>query len=190
MNLIKKTFQSTTSYTYDPDGLLLEVRRPNGTRTLLTYDGAGQIETIKNPDKRGGELSFYRYAYDHSGFITKEEYAYDSAGNLVSTVSPTGAESSFRYDALDRVSMVKTPGMPELSYSYDETGSLSAVTETGREAVKEFPKEQELAEKTARLGELNALLDMDMDKKDNIVLDAEPEEEETELEKGSKDRER
>lgn len=56
------------------------------------------------------------------------------------------------------------------------------------EAVKEFPKEQELAEKTARLGELNALLDMD--KKENIVLDCEPEEEETEPEKGSKDRER
>ena len=55
------------------------------------------------------------------------------------------------------------------------------------EAVKEFPKEQELAEKTARLGELNALLDMD--KKENIVLDCEPEEE-TEPEKGSKDRER
>ena len=56
------------------------------------------------------------------------------------------------------------------------------------EAVKEFPKEQELAEKTARLGELNALLDMD--KKENIVLDVEPEEEETEPEKGRKDRER
>ena len=45
-----------------------------------------------------------------------------------------------------------------------------------------------MAEKTARLGELNALLDMD--KKENIVLDVEPEEEETEPEKGSKDRER
>lgn len=55
------------------------------------------------------------------------------------------------------------------------------------EAEKQFPKEQELAEKTARLGELNALLDMD--KKDNIVLDCEPEKE-TEPERDSKDRER
>lgn len=39
------------------------------------------------------------------------------------------------------------------------------------EAVKEFPKEQELAEKTARLGELNALLDVG--KSDKVMLDEE-----------------
>ena len=39
------------------------------------------------------------------------------------------------------------------------------------EAQKEFPQEKELAEKVARLGELNALLDMD--KKDHIVMEEE-----------------
>ena len=37
------------------------------------------------------------------------------------------------------------------------------------EAQKEFPQEEELAEKIARLGELNVLLDMD--KKDQVLLD-------------------
>ena len=36
-------------------------------------------------------------------------------------------------------------------------------------AKKEFPKEKELSEKLARLGELNALLDMD--KVDKVLLD-------------------
>lgn len=49
------------------------------------------------------------------------------------------------------------------------------------EAQKEFPQEKELAEKVARLGELNALLDMD--KKDHIVMEEEPEEEEIEPER-------
>ena len=76
-----------------------------------------------------------------------------------------------------------------LSRCEEHLETLKAQLENAKiEAVKEFPKEQELAEKTARLGELNALLDMD--KKENIVLDVEPEEEETEPEKGSKDRER
>lgn len=76
-----------------------------------------------------------------------------------------------------------------LSRCEERLETLKAQLENAKvEAVKEFPKEQELAEKTARLGELNALLDMD--KKENIVLDCEPEEEETEPEKGSKDRER
>ena len=76
-----------------------------------------------------------------------------------------------------------------LSRCEEHLETLKAQLENAKiETVKEFPKEQELAEKTARLGELNALLDMD--KKENIVLDVEPEEEETEPEKGSKDRER
>ena len=76
-----------------------------------------------------------------------------------------------------------------LSRCEERLETLKAQLENAKiEAVKEFPKEQELAEKTARLGELNALLDMD--KKENIVLDVEPEEEETEPEKGRKDRER
>ncbi len=49
------------------------------------------------------------------------------------------------------------------------------------EAQKEFPQEKELAEKVARLGELNALLDMD--KKDHIAMEEEPEEEEIEPER-------
>ena len=49
------------------------------------------------------------------------------------------------------------------------------------EAQKEFPQEKELAEKVARLGELNALLDMD--KKDHIIMEEKPEEEEIEPER-------
>ena len=56
------------------------------------------------------------------------------------------------------------------------------------EMVKEFPKEKELAEKTARLGELNALLDMD--KKEKIILDCEAEETESMPERNGRDRER
>ena len=49
------------------------------------------------------------------------------------------------------------------------------------EAVKAFPQEQKLAEKTERLGELNALLDVG--KSDKVMLDEEPEEGEPEPEK-------
>ena len=37
------------------------------------------------------------------------------------------------------------------------------------EAQKPFPKEQELVEKTARLGELNVLLDMDKKTYDEVI---------------------
>lgn len=67
--------------------------------------------------------------------------------------------------------------------------TLKTQLETAKvEAVKQFPQEQELAEKTARLGELNALLDMD--KKDKVLLDEAPDEEETEPEHRKTERER
>ena len=55
------------------------------------------------------------------------------------------------------------------------------------EAQKEFPQEAELAEKVARLGELNVLLDMD--KKDQVLLD-DGEGAEIEPEQKKKERER
>ena len=67
--------------------------------------------------------------------------------------------------------------------------TLYVQLETAKEeAKKEFPREQELSEKVARLGELNALLDLD--KKDKILLDevvegkeAEPKRKKTESER-------
>lgn len=48
--------------------------------------------------------------------------------------------------------------------------TLKGQLETAKvEAKKEFPKEKELSEKVARLGELNALLDMD--KQDKVLMD-------------------
>ena len=64
--------------------------------------------------------------------------------------------------------------------------NLKLQMENGKkELEKEFPHEKELAEKTARLAELNVLLDMD--KKDHVVMEEEPEEE---REEGGREKER
>lgn len=58
--------------------------------------------------------------------------------------------------------------------------TLKGQLETAKsEAKKEFPKEKELSEKVARLGELNALLDMD--KKERVLLDEDAPEEQEEV---------
>ena len=56
------------------------------------------------------------------------------------------------------------------------------------ESVKPFPREQELNEKTERLAELNALLDMD--KKEHVMLDSEPDADDKEPEKADRSMER
>ena len=54
------------------------------------------------------------------------------------------------------------------------------------EIAKPFPKEAELKEKSARLDELNILLNMD--KADNEIVDGEPEEEQPERAEKSQER--
>ena len=69
-----------------------------------------------------------------------------------------------------------------LTRSREQLETAKSQLETAKaEAQKEFPQEKELAEKVARLGELNVLLDMD--KKDRIVMEEEPETEEIESER-------
>lgn len=70
----------------------------------------------------------------------------------------------------------------------DELENLKVQLENAKEEEqKEFPQEEELAEKVARLGELNVLLDMD--KKDQVLLD-DGEGVEIEPEQKKKERER
>ena len=70
----------------------------------------------------------------------------------------------------------------------DELENLKVQLENAKEeAQKEFPQEEELAEKVARIGELNVLLDMD--KKDQVLLD-DGEGVEIEPEQKKKERER
>ena len=68
-----------------------------------------------------------------------------------------------------------------LTRSREQLETAKSQLETAKvEAQKEFPQKQELAEKVARLGELNVLLDID--KKDRIIMEEEPEEGEAEAE--------
>lgn len=69
-----------------------------------------------------------------------------------------------------------------LSRCREQLETAKSQLETAKaEEQKEFPQEKELAEKVARLGELNVLLDMD--KKDRVVMEEEPETEEIEPER-------
>lgn len=69
-----------------------------------------------------------------------------------------------------------------LTRSREQLETAKSQLETAKaEAQKEFPQEKELAEKVARLGELNVFLDMD--KKDRVVMEEEPETEEIEPER-------
>lgn len=109
------------------------------------------------------------------------ELSYDSfAKNFVVTLKGTGIyHVSLGTDIYGNITRIdneieKFPDKREQCRQKLE--NLKGQLETAKvEAKKEFPKERELSEKVARLGELNALLDMD--KEDKVLLDVDiPEE--------------
>ena len=92
---------------------------------------------------------------------------------------PLGTDIYGNITRLDN-KMNELPG--NLSRCRKQLETAKSQLETAKaEAQKEFPQEKELAEKVARLGELNVLLDMD--KKDRVVMEEEPETEEIEPER-------
>jgi len=58
-----------TEYTYDENGGLIKVLRPNGTEFTRTYDDAGQL--LQQQDSFGDNI------------ITQFYFASDAAGNIV-----------------------------------------------------------------------------------------------------------
>lgn len=101
------------------------------------------------------------------------------------TMYPLGTDIHGNITRLDN----KIQELPDKMLRWqDELENLKVQLENAKEeAQKEFPQEEELAEKVARLGELNVLLDMD--KKDQVLLD-DGEGVEIEPEQKKKERER
>lgn len=122
----------TTTYDIDPDnGNTLEVVRPGGIRTLLSYVGTGQIDTTT--DDLGRTTKF---EYDDEGRTTKitfalgtpdqgsQRFEYDDAGNQTAFIDENGNRSEFEYDELNRLTLTRDPVGDTTRFEYDNAGNL------------------------------------------------------------------
>jgi RHS repeat-associated protein len=78
---------------YWPDGQTKSVESPEGAKTTYTYDNAGQLTSLVEPNGNvtGATASDWTWTY-----------GYDAAGNRTSEAHPDGGSSSIAYDALNR----------------------------------------------------------------------------------------
>ena len=175
---IRRQEQNITAYEAD----ILQVREhtPIDRETFppMQIDGmmyygkkeAGQAlieacKAMKSPD--GVPLGDYRgllMELSYDGF--SKEFVVTLKGSNIYHV-PLGTDIYGNITRIDN-EIEKIPD--KLEQCREKLESLKGQLETAKvEAKKEFPKEKELSEKVARLGELNALLDMD--KEDRVLLD-------------------
>ncbi|WP_229402675.1 polymorphic toxin-type HINT domain-containing protein, partial [Micromonospora okii] len=152
----------TTRYRYDDAGNVTSVVSPGGGTTTNTFDGRGQLTRVVDPagvathygyDYAGRQVRVSdalgrteRVDYDLLGLITAESdvapdgtilrtqtYDYDAAGNLTSSVKPSGVATTYEYDPLGRLSRQVEPvtatSSITTSFGYDAAGNPTRYTD-------------------------------------------------------------
>lgn len=99
----------TITYSYNPDGKLLEIISPSGS-TSITYDAYGYQDILYDID--AGEID---YDYSPLGWLLRQE---DSKGNILQVL----------YDQVGRVSQKTWSGGEFIKYRYNSNGQLINTT--------------------------------------------------------------
>ncbi|HEY2335395.1 MAG TPA: right-handed parallel beta-helix repeat-containing protein [Solirubrobacterales bacterium] len=97
---------------YDPEGDLTEVTRPNGVTTTDVYNEAGRLaETTSVEGEPPTTLESLKYGYDPAGDVTSK------------LDQRLEAETTYAYDALNRLTEFNPPGEGSTTYGYDKAGN-------------------------------------------------------------------
>ncbi len=108
-----------TSFRYDGNGNLTEIKTPCGNRIMRTYDAAGRLAREEHLEEGGGINNKITYEYDRAGNIIRigdrDGYGtvniFDTKGRLVQQTDKAGAATLFSYDRNDRIIRKVTPNL-------------------------------------------------------------------------------
>ncbi|MBI1748137.1 MAG: VCBS repeat-containing protein [Acidobacteria bacterium] len=133
-----------TTFTYDARCNRIETKDAAGTRTVMTYNSRGLLETITRAAGTPLE-NITRYTYDTLGnlIVTRDplgnetRLGYDLAGNVVTSTDAEGRTTTYTYDALNRLTSVSDAADPPgvTTYTYlpgccgNPTSLLESVTD-------------------------------------------------------------
>jgi RHS repeat-associated protein len=101
----------STTFAHNPEGAVTEVIRPSGVTTTSVYDDAGRLTEASSVEAPSTDLESL-------------EYSYDPAGNVRSRNDlRLGQETTYAYDALNRLTEFDPPGEGATAYEYDAAGN-------------------------------------------------------------------
>jgi RHS repeat-associated protein len=111
-----------TVFTYYDDGSVQTVIDRNGDTTAFTYTPTGQVDTVSITDS-GTTMP-----------ALEVNFTYDTRDNLVGMADGIG-DTTYGYDALNRLTTQTDPHGLTVGYAYDEAGNLTTLTYPGGNTV-------------------------------------------------------
>ncbi|HYO78979.1 MAG TPA: DUF6531 domain-containing protein, partial [Thermoanaerobaculia bacterium] len=129
-----------TSYRYDTSARLDRVTNADQTTVDYTYDGPGQLRSIRD-ENHSSPNTFYDY--DAAGRVTEVRqvlatapggfattlYTYDLSGNLTSVTDPNSNVTTYVYDDFGQMLKQTSPVTGVTTYEYDIAGRLVRSTD-------------------------------------------------------------
>lgn len=117
-----------STISYDSVGRVRLERDALGNEALYEYDERGVLWRMTNPAGRQIE-----HEVDAFGDIVSQRLASwasrwrrDAAGRVDAFTDPTGTETRFEYDSLDRLGAVVRPDLARQTYAYEASGALAS----------------------------------------------------------------
>lgn len=112
-----------TRYAHDGEGRPTSTTRPSGKVVTDSYDAAGRrTQSTAGTDTRS-------YGYDNAGRLTSAGnlgFGYDNRG-LLTRSTDAGGDTTYAYDAAQRLSARTPPGGAATTFAYSSSGMLSQV---------------------------------------------------------------
>ncbi len=121
-----------TTYLYGAFGKLIETINSENQSIYYQYDLAGNL--VQEIDRRGNHIL---YTFDSRNMLTQKQvqetgetiaYSYDAVGNR-QTMTDESGETTYVYDANNRLTEKRKDGAADIAYSYDAVGNITAVTD-------------------------------------------------------------
>ncbi len=126
--------QTTSNYSYDPEGNLLSSSDDNGRTVSYSYDYAGQVSCIAYPVAPGSSCGTFASGNSPSTTNTVVDYSTNANGQLTGVTDWLGNEVQYgNYNALGEPGTITYPASTSesLSYGYDSAGNLKTATYNG-----------------------------------------------------------
>jgi RHS repeat-associated protein len=105
---------------YWPDGQIKSVQSPEGGTTTYSYDAAGQLIGLVEPNGNASGATASDYTWT---------YGYDNAGNRTTEAHPDGGTRETAYDVLNRPTQWTDPLSHVTSVAYDANGNVLTRTD-------------------------------------------------------------